>query len=66
MHDDVGRGTFLAIYVASGAAGSFTSLAAGILSNNVALTSLGASGAISGLVAAWCLIHSRYANVALV
>ncbi|KAE8145913.1 hypothetical protein BDV25DRAFT_60304 [Aspergillus avenaceus] len=58
LHDEIGRGNFLALYMASGVFGSFTSLTANILRGNLSLTALGASGAISALVAAWCILHS--------
>ncbi|WEW55673.1 rhomboid superfamily protein [Emydomyces testavorans] len=59
LHDEVGRGKFLALYLSSGALASFTSLTAHVLGNNLTITSLGASGAIAGLVAAWCMLHSN-------
>jgi membrane associated rhomboid family serine protease len=37
-----------------------TSLTAHVLLNKLTITSLGASGAIAGLVAAWCMLHSEY------
>ncbi|OGM43797.1 rhomboid family protein [Aspergillus bombycis] len=58
LHDEIGRGNFLALYLASGVFGSFTSLTANILKGNLGLTALGASGAISALVAAWCMLHA--------
>ncbi|EAS31673.3 rhomboid family protein [Coccidioides immitis RS] len=59
LHDEVGRGDFLALYLSSGAIASLTSLAAHVLGNKLTITSLGASGAIAGLVAAWCMLHSN-------
>jgi rhomboid-like protein len=35
-------------------------LTANILRGNLGLTALGASGAISALVAAWCMLHAEY------
>ncbi|EIT79065.1 integral membrane protease of the rhomboid family [Aspergillus flavus] len=58
LHDEIGRGNFLALYLASGVFGSFTSLTVNILKGNLGLTALGASGAISALVAAWCMLHA--------
>ncbi|KUJ20275.1 rhomboid-domain-containing protein, partial [Mollisia scopiformis] len=58
LHEDVGRGTFLAIYLSSGAVGTFTSLAFYVLRNNFTSSSLGASGALCGIVAAYLLMHS--------
>ncbi|KAI1975099.1 hypothetical protein LOZ56_000890 [Ophidiomyces ophidiicola] len=59
LHDEVGRGNFLALYLSAGVFSSITSLMAHVLGNKLTVTSLGASGAISGLVAAWCLLHSN-------
>ncbi|KAE8136183.1 hypothetical protein BDV38DRAFT_284185 [Aspergillus pseudotamarii] len=58
LHDEIGRGNFLALYLASGVFGSFTSLTVNIMKGNLGLTALGASGAISALVAAWCMLHA--------
>ncbi|KAI5280570.1 hypothetical protein KEM52_004104, partial [Ascosphaera acerosa] len=57
-HQEVGRGDFLALYFASGAVASLTSLVALVLRNKLHLTSLGASGAIAGVLGAWCILHS--------
>ncbi|RHZ66176.1 hypothetical protein CDV55_106872 [Aspergillus turcosus] len=59
LHDDIGRGNFLGLYMAAGAFGSMMSLTAHVLMGQLMITSLGASGAISGIVAAWCLLHSQ-------
>ncbi|KAL4785101.1 hypothetical protein BJX76DRAFT_325592 [Aspergillus varians] len=58
LHDDIGRGNFLALYLASGVLGSFASLTIHVLKNSLFVTSLGASGAIAGVVAASGLIHA--------
>ncbi|KAJ5813361.1 uncharacterized protein N7503_000111 [Penicillium pulvis] len=57
VHDELGRGNFLAIYFASGAIGSLVSLSRSVLFGALATTSLGASAATSGIVAAWCMYH---------
>ncbi|KAI2788106.1 hypothetical protein POX_f08493 [Penicillium oxalicum] len=57
VHDELGRGNFLAIYVASGAIGSMVSLSRSVLLGHLGMTSLGASAATSGIVAAWCMYH---------
>lgn len=56
VHEQVGRGDFLALYLASGVAGSFSSLCWYVLRGNFATVSLGASGAMAGAVAALCLV----------
>ncbi|KAG5293498.1 rhomboid family protein [Histoplasma capsulatum G186AR] len=59
LHEELGRADFLSLYFSSGAIASLTSLAAHVLQNKLTVTSLGASGAIAGLVAAWCMIHAN-------
>ncbi|KAH1486665.1 hypothetical protein LV164_001241 [Aspergillus fumigatus] len=59
LHDDIGRGNFLGLFMAAGAFGSMVSLTGHVLTGQLMITSLGASGAISGIVAAWCLLHSQ-------
>ena len=62
VHDEIGRGNFLAIYFASGAVGSIASLSRSVLLGALGTTSLGASAATSGIVAAWCMYHFEYVN----
>ncbi|KAH0538638.1 hypothetical protein FGG08_004775 [Glutinoglossum americanum] len=57
VHEDVGRGGFLGVYFAGGALGSWTSLVAAVLGNRLTTSSLGASGAVAGILAAWFSIH---------
>ncbi|KAJ5151477.1 uncharacterized protein N7482_010729 [Penicillium canariense] len=57
VHDELGRGNFLAIYLASGAVGSMVSLSRSVILGYLGMTSLGASAATSGIVAAWCMYH---------
>ncbi|RAL12008.1 rhomboid protease PCP1 [Aspergillus homomorphus CBS 101889] len=59
LHDEVGRGEFLSLYMASGIIGSFLSLTAHVLLGQWTVTALGASGAISGIVAGWCILHAN-------
>ncbi|KAK2805987.1 hypothetical protein FQN50_006002 [Emmonsiellopsis sp. PD_5] len=59
LHSEIGRGDFLSLYLASGVFASLTSLTAHVLQNKLVVTSLGASGAIAGVVAAWCMIHAN-------
>ncbi|PKY00919.1 rhomboid-domain-containing protein [Aspergillus campestris IBT 28561] len=58
LHDEIGRGNFLSLYMVAGVMGSFTSLAAHALTGQLAVTSLGASGAIAGLIAAFCVLNA--------
>ncbi|MCJ1399915.1 hypothetical protein MMC11_003118 [Xylographa trunciseda] len=58
LHDDIGRGNFLAIYLIGGVFASYVSLCRFVLTSNLVTTSLGASGALTAVLAAWCTIHS--------
>jgi rhomboid-like protein len=57
FHDEVGRGTFLATYFASGAVGAVGTLTWAVLRNRMEVASLGASGAIYGIGAAYLWLH---------
>lgn len=57
LHEEVGRGHFLAIYLSCGAIGSFASLASWVMRNNFTSSSLGASGALCGILAAYLLLN---------
>lgn len=60
VHDDIGRGSFLAVYFATGALGSYLSLTVNVLQRFLITTSVGASGAVMGVIAAWLSYHSEY------
>ncbi len=57
LHDEIGRGDFLALYFASGVVGFMVSLADLVLRRGLGATSLGASGSVYGLVAAFFWLH---------
>lgn len=57
LHDDVGRGTFLAVYLASGAIGAVGTLTRAVLTKQLATTSLGASGSVYGVMATYLWMH---------
>ncbi|KAI9764011.1 MAG: hypothetical protein M1840_008959 [Geoglossum simile] len=59
VHEELGRGAFLGIYFSSGAIASFLSLSAHVLRGNLATSSLGASGAIAGVLAALFSMHGN-------
>jgi len=61
LHEEVGRANFLAIYLSSGAIGSFFSLTSWVMRNNFVSASLGASGAICGIIAAYLWLNSAEA-----
>ena len=57
LHDDVGRGNFLAIYFACGALSSFASLTFYTLSKSFITSSIGASGAVCGIIGAYLWLN---------
>ena len=57
LHDEVGRADFLTTYVLSGAGGFLASLFWLVLKGNFHMTTLGASGAIYGIGAAYFWMH---------
>ncbi|KAI1820045.1 hypothetical protein F4861DRAFT_533979 [Xylaria intraflava] len=57
VHDEIGRGNFLALYMSSGAVGFVVSLAHAVLWRGLHSTTLGASGAVYGLMAAFFWMH---------
>lgn len=59
VHDEIGRGNFIALYLGAGVFASFVSLTSRVLLNHISVMSLGASGGVSGLVAAWCTLHAK-------
>ena len=62
LHDSIGRGPFLAIYMACGALSSFGSLTGYVIKSAFQSGALGASGAVAGVIAAWCVVNKEYAN----
>ena len=61
LHEEVGRAEFLSIYFASGCFGFLASMSNIVLRNNLHLTTLGASGAVFGIAAAYFTMH-RFDN----
>ena len=61
LHEDVGRGNFLAVFLSAATAGAFTSLAHSVLRKNWHTYTCGASGAALGILAATCVLrpHAR-------
>lgn len=57
LHEDVGRGGFLAIYLACGAIGGFSALAFNVFRQRWVTYIYGASGNILGTAAAVCTLH---------
>ena len=60
VHDDIGRGNFLALYVGCGVFASYFSLVRFVATNLLTQSSLGASGAVMGIITAFCVLNSEY------
>lgn len=61
MCDSIGRPAFLAMYLSAGVMSSWASLAYRVLLAGHGV-SLGASGAIFGILAAWTYLYPEYDN----
>ncbi|KAG9560190.1 rhomboid-domain-containing protein, partial [Aureobasidium melanogenum] len=59
LHDDVGRGTFLAVYLACGTVGTYGSLAFNVFAKRWMNYSFGSSTAVIGTMAAACLVRAN-------
>lgn len=59
LHNDIGRGNFLAIFFACGAFSSYVSLSSYVFRSVFYTSSLGASGAICGITATWLSLASN-------
>ena len=57
LHEQIGRGNFLALYISSGVVGSVASLTSIVFRGILYSSSLGASGAVLGILAAFCTIN---------
>ena len=57
LHDDIGRGPFIALYLAAGCLSAYISFSVYVAKAYWTVASLGASGAISGLMTCWFTIH---------
>ncbi|KAF2171489.1 hypothetical protein M409DRAFT_18606 [Zasmidium cellare ATCC 36951] len=57
LHEDVGRGTFLAIYLASGVFGAYSSLIYNVFRKEFSAYILGSSGCVLGVFAAACALR---------
>jgi rhomboid-like protein len=62
LHEDLGRGGFVALYLATGAIGGFSSLASEVFRKRWMTYIFGSSGNMLGIAAAVCALHP-YGNV---
>lgn len=53
LHEEIGRANFLAVYMSTGVFASFISLSSWVFRNSFVSSSLGASGAICGIIACY-------------
>lgn len=58
LHEEIGRAPFVAVFMSAGAVGSFSSLLYWTWRGSFISSSLGASGAICGIVACYLMNHS--------
>ncbi|PQE25694.1 rhomboid family protein [Rutstroemia sp. NJR-2017a BBW] len=59
LHDEIGRGDFIAAYLGVGALASFVSLAAWVVRRTFVVSTLGASGAIYGVISTYLWLDPR-------
>ncbi|KAI1816953.1 rhomboid-domain-containing protein [Poronia punctata] len=57
IHDEIGRGNFLGLYFSAGALGYVASLTHAVLWRGLHITTLGASGSVYALIAAFFWMH---------
>lgn len=57
LHEQIGRGNFVALYLASGAFGAYSALAYNVMRKNWTAYILGSSGCMVGLIAGTCTIN---------
>ncbi|KAH8676162.1 hypothetical protein BX600DRAFT_454413 [Xylariales sp. PMI_506] len=57
LHDEIGRGNFLALYVSCGTLGFLSSMFNLVLFRGLSFTTLGASGSVYGIIAAYLWMH---------
>jgi rhomboid-like protein len=59
VHEEVGRTNFLALYTICGLGSSITTLAYHVLAKNLLYVSVGASGAIFGMMAVYFTLRNE-------
>ncbi|KAI1004280.1 hypothetical protein K3495_g3927 [Podosphaera aphanis] len=63
LHEEIGRGNFLALYFSAGVASGFFSLTCWALMKNLSSSSIGASGSIVAVITAYLLLSSSGENI---
>jgi rhomboid-like protein len=59
LHEDIGRGNFLTLWVAGGVVGSFVSASSYVFRGILSTSHLGASGAVSAMLAGYFILHAE-------
>ena len=59
VHQQIGRENFVPLYLSCGVFASFVSLGRAVIARNMLQTSLGASGSITGILAAWLCLNPQ-------
>ncbi|KAM3074151.1 hypothetical protein ACMFMF_006173 [Clarireedia jacksonii] len=62
LHDEIGRANFLATYFGAGVFSSFVSLTSWVVRGTFVTSTLGASGALYGIIAAYLWLHPTAEN----
>ncbi|KAL9103782.1 MAG: hypothetical protein Q9163_001191 [Psora crenata] len=57
LHDDIGRGPFLALVFASAVLNSYCTMSTYVLNNILTSSTLGASGILTAMIGAACVLH---------
>ena len=57
VHDDIGRGSFLALLLAGAVLNSYTTMSTYVLSNILSSSFIGASGIVTCMIGAACVLH---------
>ncbi|PNS19730.1 Presenilins-associated rhomboid-like protein, mitochondrial [Sphaceloma murrayae] len=60
LHEDVGRGTFLAIFLACGTVANYAALTSYVLRNKWNMYAFGSSTGVYGVIAATCLLRADH------
>ena len=60
VHEQIGRGNFVALYLGTGIFGSLFNLYINVLTRNFAMASVGASGSLVGLLGAYFVLQEQH------
>jgi rhomboid-like protein len=60
VHEDIGRGNFIALYMSTGIIGALFNLYVNVLTRKFAMASVGASGALCGVLGAFFMLRDEH------